>query len=40
VQNLGAAAFLHQVAKLEPYKQCKRFRFRPDDQLLTFLETL
>ena len=28
------------LAKLEPYKQCKRFRFRPDDQLLTFLETL
>jgi site-specific recombinase XerD len=27
------------LAKLEPYKQHKRLRFRPDDQLLTFLET-
>ena len=28
------------LAKLEPYKQSKRLRFRPDDQLLTFLEML
>lgn len=28
------------LAKLEPYKQHKRLRFRPDDQLLAFLETL
>lgn len=28
------------LEKLEPYKQCKRLRFRPDDQLLAFLETL
>lgn len=28
------------LAKLEPYKQCNRLRFRPDDQLLTFLKML
>jgi integrase/recombinase XerD len=28
------------LAKLEPYRQHKRLRFRPDDQLLAFLETL
>lgn len=28
------------LAKLEPYKHCKRIRFRPDDHLLAFLETL
>jgi site-specific recombinase XerD len=28
------------LEKLEPYKQSKRLRFRPDDQLLAFLETL
>jgi integrase/recombinase XerD len=28
------------LAKLEPYKQSKRLRFRPDDQLLTFFEML
>jgi len=28
------------LAKLEPYKQCKRLRFRPEDHLLAFLEAL
>lgn len=28
------------LEKLEPYKQSKRVRFRPNDQLLSFLETL
>jgi site-specific recombinase XerD len=28
------------LAKLEPYKQGKRLRFQPEDQLLTFLEAL
>jgi site-specific recombinase XerD len=28
------------LEKLQPYKQCKRLRFRPDDQLLAFLEAL
>ena len=28
------------LAKLEPYKQHKRLRFRPEDQLLAFLEAL
>jgi site-specific recombinase XerD len=28
------------LAKLEPYKQYKRLRFRPDDQLLAFLDML
>ncbi len=28
------------LAKLEPYKQGKRLRFRPEDQLLAFLEAL
>ena len=28
------------LAKLEPYKQHKRLRFRPDDHVLAFLEAL
>ena len=28
------------LAKLEPYKQCKRLRFSPEDHLLNFLEAL
>lgn len=28
------------LAKLEPYKHCKRLRFRPSDHLLAFLEAL
>lgn len=28
------------LAKLEPYRHCKRRRFRPDDRLLAFLDAL
>ena len=28
------------LAKLQPYKHCKRIRFHPNDHLLAFLESL